>query len=201
MKVNRFGITSRRATLNSVGLYEAVRALSDHDLTGLQILLTVLSFGQGTLDKLDTSDSLFNRVARDLSVDMKNHWRPDAAFFGKRNREQLVGIAKECGYADGNGSLGAYKKSELTSSLVRHFVNAHSTPEPTEAQRKAREWLPEAMLFPAVDPSAPIIVGDDDDDVVDDDHADDRYAGHGDDGDAQHHRDGEAKLTAKINTD
>jgi len=75
--------------------------------------------------------------------------------FGKRNRKQLVGIAKECGYADGNGSLGSYKKSELTSSLVRHFVNAHSTAEPTEAQRKAREWLPEAMLFPAVDRDAP----------------------------------------------
>jgi hypothetical protein len=35
---------------------------------------------QGNCDRLDTSDSLFNRVARDLNVDMKNHWRPDAAF-------------------------------------------------------------------------------------------------------------------------
>ena len=93
-----------------LALYEAVRGLSDHDLAGLQTLLAALSFGQGNCDRLDTSDSLFNRVARDLSVDMKNHWRPDAAFFGKRNREQLVGIAKECGYADGNGSLGSYKK-------------------------------------------------------------------------------------------
>ncbi len=141
-------------------LYEAVRGLSDHDLAGLQTLLAALSFGQENCDRLDTSDSLFNRVPRDLSVDMKNHWRPDAAFFAKRNREQLVGIAKECGYADGNGSLGSYKKSELTSSLVRHFVNAHSTAEPTEAQRKAREWLPEAMLFPAVDPSATAEVED-----------------------------------------
>ena len=98
---------------DELALYEAVRGLSDHDLAGLQTLLAALSFGQGNCDRLDTSDSLFNRVARDLSVDMKNHWRPDAAFFGKRNREQLVGIAKECGYADGNGSLGSYKKAEL----------------------------------------------------------------------------------------
>jgi ParB family chromosome partitioning protein len=139
-----------------LALYEAVRGLSDHDLAGLQTLLAALSFGQGNCDRLDIGDSLFNRLARDLSVDMKNHWRPDAAFFGKRNREQLIGIARECGYADGNGSLGSYKKSELTSSLVRHFVNAHSTAEPTEAQRKAREWLPEAMLFPAVDRDAPV---------------------------------------------
>ena len=87
-------------------------------------MLAALSFGQENCDRLDTSDSLFNRVARDLSVDMRKHWRPDAAFFGKRNREQLVGIAKECGYADGNGSLGSYKKAELMTSLVRHFVNA-----------------------------------------------------------------------------
>jgi ParB family chromosome partitioning protein len=146
-------------------LYEAVRGFSDHDLAGLQTLLAALSFGQGNCERLDTSDSLFNRVARDLSVNMKNHWRPDAAFFGKRNREQLVGIAKECGYADGNGSLGGYKKAELTSSLVRHFVNAHSTAEPTDAQRKAREWLPEAMLFPAVDPGAPAEVEDEADPV------------------------------------
>ena len=150
---------------DELALYEAVRGFSDHDLAGLQSLLAALSFGQGNCDRLDTSDSLFNRVARDLSVDMKNHWRPDAAFFGKRNREQLVGIAKECGYADGNGSLGSYKKAELTSSLVRHFVNAHSTAEPTEAQRKAREWLPEAMLFPAVDPNAAAEVEDEADSV------------------------------------
>jgi ParB family transcriptional regulator, chromosome partitioning protein len=126
------------AFTDELTLYEAVRGFSDQDLAQLEILLTALSFGQEVCDRLNSGDSLFNRVARDLSVDMKNHWRPDAAFFGKRSREQLVGIAKECGYADGNGSLGSYKKSELTSSLVRHFVNAHSTAEPTEAQRKAR---------------------------------------------------------------
>lgn len=151
--------------VKDLALYEAVRGLSDHDLTGLQTLLVALSFSQESSDRLDTKDSLFNRVARDLSVDMKNHWRPDAAFFGKRNREQLVGIAKECGYADGNGSLGGYKKSELISSLVRHFVNAHSATEPTAAQIKAREWLPEAMLFPAIDPTAPAEIEDETDTV------------------------------------
>jgi hypothetical protein len=40
-----------------------------------------------------------------------------------------------------------------------------STAEPTEAQRKAREWLPEAMLFPAVDANAPVDVGGEADSV------------------------------------
>jgi hypothetical protein len=98
---------------------EAVRGLSDHDLAQLQTLLASLSFGQETGDKLESSDSFFNRVARDLKMDMRNHWRPNASFFAKRNREQLVSIAKECGYADGHGSVGSYKKSELIASRDR----------------------------------------------------------------------------------
>src|SRR5262249_39428508 len=105
--------------VSELSLYEAVRGLSDHDLSQLQTLLAALSFGQENGDKLDAQDSFFNRVARDLSIEMRNHWTPDASFFAKRNREQLVSIAKECGYADGNGSLGSYKKSELVTSLVK----------------------------------------------------------------------------------
>jgi hypothetical protein len=47
-------------------------------------------------------------VARDLGIDMRSHWRPDGGFFAKRNREQLIGIAGDCGYADGNGSVASY---------------------------------------------------------------------------------------------
>jgi len=138
---------------DELALYEAVRGLSDHDLAGLQTLLAALSFGQGNCDRLDTSDSLFNRVARDLSVDMRNHWRPDAAFLGKRNREQLVGIAVESGFAEAPGQLSTYKKADLVNGLTRYFHNTKTENDP--ADQKAREWLPEAMLFPAVDPGAP----------------------------------------------
>lgn len=162
--------------VDELGLYEAVRGLSDHDLTGLQVLLTALSFGQQNCDRLDASDSLFNRVARDLSLDMKNHWRPDAAFFGKRNREQLVSIATASGYADGVGQLSTYKKADLVNALVRYFQTAKAEANPTEQQQKAMAWLPEAMLFPAVDQSAPII-GDDDDDNDHDGHGDDDDVG------------------------
>jgi hypothetical protein len=137
-------------------MYEPVKKLSDHDLTGLQTLLTVLSFGQADGDRLDTQDSLFNGVARDLSIDMRNHWRPDSSFFAKRNREQLVGVARDSGYADGTGSVASYKKAELVSSLIRYFQTAQTTDAPTAAQRKAQNWLPEAMLFPAIDPNGPI---------------------------------------------
>jgi len=32
-------------------------------------------------------------VARDLGIDVRSHWRPDA----KRNREKFIGIARDCG--------------------------------------------------------------------------------------------------------
>ena len=66
---------------------------------------------------------------------MKNHWRPDAAFFGKRNREQLVGIAKECGYAEGKGQLSSYKKADLVNSLIRHFQSAKGSTNATDSSR------------------------------------------------------------------
>lgn len=124
-----------------------MRGLSDPDLNGLQVLLTALSFGQETCDRLDAKDSLFNRVARDLGVNMKNHWRPDAAFLGKRNREQLVTIAVASGYTDSAGQLSKYKKADLVNALARYFEGAKAASDPTAQQITAREWLPEAMLF------------------------------------------------------
>jgi hypothetical protein len=82
--------------------------------------------------------------------------------------------------------LGSYKKAELISSLIRHFQNAFLASDPTPSQQKARSWLPEALLFPAIDPSAPVIDDDDDGGVVDENHSDD---GHADLHDDDHHHD------------
>jgi ParB family chromosome partitioning protein len=133
-------------------LYEAVQVLSDHQIEQLHTLLAAFSFGQVVCERLDAGDSLFNRVARDLGADMRKSWRPDRAFLEKRNREQLAAIAYESGYALSAGAVRSYKKSELINCLLRHFANAHAASDPTSAQIKAREWLPEAMLFPAIDP-------------------------------------------------
>ncbi len=59
--------------MSAVVVYEAVQGLSDHKLEGLHTLLTALTFGQIVCDRLGTSDSLFNRVAVALGIDMKNH--------------------------------------------------------------------------------------------------------------------------------
>jgi ParB family chromosome partitioning protein len=137
---------------DDVALYEAVKNLTDHELDELQTLVAALAFGQKNCDSLDTGDTLFNRVAKDLQVDMKNHWKPDRSFLGRRSRLQLAQVAKECGYAEGRSGVASYKKSELVAGLDKHFAKAFSTKTPTEAQKKAMQWLPEAMSFPAVNP-------------------------------------------------
>ena len=65
-----------------------------------------------------------------------------------------MAIAVDCGYAEGVGRVSSYKKADLVISLIWHFESARSAATPSLAQQKAREWLPDAMLFPAVDPNA-----------------------------------------------
>jgi ParB family transcriptional regulator, chromosome partitioning protein len=131
-----------------------VQSLSDHDLDQLDTLLTVLEFGQAFCQRLDTTDSLFNRVARDLRVAMRYHWHPDRSFLERRNRDQLAALAVDCGYAENAARVASYKKAELVNSLIWWFESARASASPSAAQEKAREWLPDAMRFPAVDPDA-----------------------------------------------
>jgi ParB family transcriptional regulator, chromosome partitioning protein len=135
---------------DAVSLYEAVKALSDQALDRLLLLLPVLCFGQTHLEALDTGDTLFNRVSQDLGMDMRAYWRPDAEFLTRRTLPQLTEIAREAGLSTARN----WRKPELVSRLLRHFEEAHATTSDLPAYRKACEWLPEAMRFPAVDPSA-----------------------------------------------
>lgn len=141
--------------MSGADLYEAVKGLSDDELDEFHSLLAALAFGQVNCEQLDTEISLFNAVAVDLDIDMRSHWRPDRSFFERRTKGQLCAIAEECGYREAVGAVTSFKKTELVIGLVRHFENAHAAAEPTEAQIKARDWLPEAMQFPAIDPDSP----------------------------------------------
>ena len=114
------------------------------------MLLTVLTFGQGSMDGLDTDEgSLFNRVAIDLGVDMRAYWRPDEAFLMRRTKDQLEQIARESGLP--LSGFKTSKKSVLAQALARHFERClEAGADANEAERNGRDWLPGAMLFPAV---------------------------------------------------
>ena len=139
---------------NATTLYEALKALSDEDLDRLHLLLTVLAFGQGNCNRLDTGDTLFNRVACDLGADMRAYWRPDTDFLARRTRTQLAQIVHESGLTARLGRPAGTTKAELVRKMAQHFTRVHDLSNPTDNDLKARDWLPDAMRFPAVDPAA-----------------------------------------------
>lgn len=139
-------------TKNPTALYEVVQGFSDAELDQLHLFLTALTFGQGNMDALDTGDSLFNRVAADLDVAMRDSWVPDEAFLTRRRKDQLETIAKESGAIARLGRMKDYSKTQLAAALARHFQRCAEgdTTIPEEMRNRANAWLPDAMRFPAV---------------------------------------------------
>jgi ParB family chromosome partitioning protein len=146
-------LTLKYGYFDSVQVYDTLLAVHDDQLDDLLAVLTVMHFGQGSCDSLDTwEDSLFNRIAQDIDVNMLNHWRPDAEFLKRRNKDQLIQIAIDAGANTRLGAMSSYKKSDLVTQLERYFTRISQEDTPSGDDLKALSWLPEAMLFPAVDP-------------------------------------------------
>jgi hypothetical protein len=136
-------------------LYEALKVLSDEDLDRLHLLLAVLAFGQGNCSRLDTGDTLFNRVARDLGADMRAYWQPDTDFLSPpRSSADRPWLAGRLGQAAGT------TKAELVRKMAQQFARVHDLSNPADNDLQARDWLPDAMRFPAVDPTAQDDVGE-----------------------------------------
>jgi len=145
--------------------YEAVQSLTDEELEALLVFLEICEFGQNYADRLDTDeDSLFNRIAQDLAVDMRHYWLPDEGFLKRRNKIQLQKLMNESGASEKLASAAEYKKGELVFKLAKFFGEAKLAKEPSENDLKANDWLPEAMNFPAIDPDRKET---DEDDILD----------------------------------
>ncbi len=133
-----------------LALYQAVQRLSNEDLDRLNSLFVLLSFGQADVETLDTEDSLFNRLAADQDLVMRNWWTPDAEFLALMRKDQLELVALESGASLRMGKLKGYSKKDLVGALARHFER---TADPAamldEHDQKGRTWLPGAMCFPA----------------------------------------------------
>lgn len=130
-----------------------VQTLDDPGLERLLTFLSAIRFGQRDCDELDTNrDSMFNSVARDVDVDMRTLWTPDVWFLRRRSMAQLQGILKESGLSRLYGTGKGYKKSELVTAMAGYFAKVKGLDICQPDQQVARDWLPEAMQFPAIDP-------------------------------------------------
>lgn len=128
--------------------YERVRTLSNPKLDRLHLLLTTLCFGQDDTDSIDTDEnSLFNRVASDLKVDMRNHWTPDTEFLSKRSKDQLAEIVIDAGLEKKVSTANGIKKADLVEAMVTAFAEAKVAGKPSKEQKLTKDWLPKPMQF------------------------------------------------------
>lgn len=133
--------------------YDAIQTFTDEQIEAFLVFLEVCEFGQAFADRLDTHEgSLFNKIAKDLAVDMRDYWRPDEGFLKRRSKVQLQALMNESGASAKLASAAEYKKGELVKSLTKFFQSAKKAKKPTDSDHKANQWLPEAMNFPAIDP-------------------------------------------------
>lgn len=132
-------------------LYKALGQLSDAELDRLLVLLPVLCFGQQDPDRLDAADSLFNRIAAELGVNMREWWIPDAPFLSLLRREQLLMMALECGAMSRVQGLTSKPKSEVVEDIAKHFLASAHMEQPDDAAKAANQWLPGVFMFPAAD--------------------------------------------------
>ena len=127
-----------------------IQPFHHEDLERITELVVLLSFGQIGVDKLDSEDSMFNRVAADLQITLRDWWEPDEDFFEFLRKDQLEAVAIESGASLHMGKFKDYSKRELIRALVRYFGR---TADPTatldEHDQRGRAWLPGAMSFPA----------------------------------------------------
>jgi ParB family transcriptional regulator, chromosome partitioning protein len=135
---------------DTAALYEVLKTLSDEQLDEVLEFVTIIEFGQYNCETPDSDeDSLFNLVAKDIQVQMREHWTPDITFLNGRTQSQLVDIAKESGYV---GFVGGYKKAELVNCLLKHFEGSVQATAPNDREQKAKNWLPSIMQFPTTLP-------------------------------------------------
>jgi len=135
-------------TSDPVVWYEKLKKLSNPKLDRLHLLLTTLCFGQDRLDEVDTDEnSLFNRVASDLKVDMRNHWTPDQTFLAKRSKDQLSEIVVEAGLQKKVSTATTIKKGDLVEAITKAFAEVKAAEKPSKDQAVAKDWVPEPMQF------------------------------------------------------
>src|SRR3546814_20333987 len=101
------------------------------------------------MEALDTEVSLFNQVAQDLGVSMREWWRPDDALIAGIRRAELEQVAIESGASLRMGRLASKRQADLVQALAKHF-NRTADPDADLGQpdTKGRDWWPGGLWFP-----------------------------------------------------
>jgi hypothetical protein len=133
--------------VDGFALQAKLAELPEVDLDRLLSILPILCLGQDFVDSIDAGESLLNRIADDLKLDMRAWWLPDTTFLSLLTREQLLVVAGAIGATDDLKGLNGWTKKRLVDEIGTYFADHGDVAN--EAHRQAREWRPGLMCFPA----------------------------------------------------
>lgn len=137
-------------------LVSGIRSLNGIQLDCLIALLVIECFGTKRMEGPEPEGTLFMGLLKDLTLNMREVWTPDAVFLNGLRRDELVKIAGDCGALRKQPRLGTVTKTALVDGLASYFTR---TADPKavldEDEAKGRSWLPELMtLVPSAQQSA-----------------------------------------------
>jgi ParB/RepB/Spo0J family partition protein len=136
--------------------YAALAAVPDAQVEALIDVLTVQCLTAHLLRRTD----LVCRLAEDLGVQVRDHWRPDAAWLAGYQKAQLVHLTYQLRGPAFGPAAERKKKSELVAELAQLFADAAAgTLADGPLAARLNWWLP-ANLRPQLSVEAPAVRSD-----------------------------------------
>jgi ParB family transcriptional regulator, chromosome partitioning protein len=125
---------------------EAYEALSELPESTLDALIDLLLVEHLTAHMLRPT-VLVCRLAAELQVDLRQHWRPDEAWLSRYQKIQLASLMAELRGPVYSAAHETRKKSELVQALAHLFSEAEvGTLEDKQAAARAKQWVPAPLL-------------------------------------------------------
>jgi ParB family chromosome partitioning protein len=145
-----------RPVVSDADGYAALAAVPD---AGVEALIDVLTV-QCLTAHLQRRTDLVCRLAEELGVDVRQHWRPDAAWLAGYQKAQLVHLTYQLRGPAYGPAAERKKKSELVAELAQLFADAAAgTLADGPLAARLNGWLP-ANLRPQLSPDAPAVRSD-----------------------------------------
>ncbi len=145
-----------RGLVSDAEAYAAVAALPAERLDALVDLLTV----ECVTAHLQRRTDLVCRLAEELGVDVRRHWRPDAAWLAGYQKAQLVHLTYQLRGPAYGGAAERKRKSELVAEFAQLFADAAAgTLADGPLAARLNWWLP-ANLRPQLSADAPAVRSD-----------------------------------------
>lgn len=126
-------------SLDECEAYERLSQLSEKELDALIDLLTVESLTA----HLQRTTPLISMLAKELSVDIRECWRPDAPWVASYQKSQLAHLMADLREPAYNPAQEKRKKTELVEALAKLFSDAaEGKLEDKGLAERANRWVP-----------------------------------------------------------